>query len=187
MLSDQLKRPSRLVAFFVVIDLAILSLVMNVALASVTTINHEEAIELMKQDTGVVNNNEVTYSGENPHVVVETVLPGYPFPSFEVNRKVNPTLIFEKGVKVATISVINTNSGAEHSFMITRTAPPFSAMPDPTTLHAMAIVPELNAASGGHYETYTVKWNLPKAGTYWYLCRTPGHASTGMFGKIEVK
>lgn len=187
MFSDQSKMPSQLLSFLIIVEFVTLTLMVKVAQADVTTINKEEVIELMKKDTGLVDNNEVTYAGEHPHVVVETVLPGFPFPSFEVNRQVNPTLIFEKGIKDVTITVINTNSGAAHSFMITQKPPPYSALPNPNILHAMAIVPELDAATDGHYETYTVKWTLPGEGTYWYLCRTPGHASTGMFGKIEVK
>lgn len=161
-------------------------LAMGMAHAGVTTIGKPDVIKLMKEDTGkVTGTNEVTYSGKTPHMVIEQVLPGFPFPSFEVDKQTNPTLMFPAGAKV-TITVINTNGGAEHSFMITKHAPPFSAMPNPSSLGAMAVVPELAAASGGQFHTDTVTWDA-KAGTYYYLCKTPGHASTGMYGKIVVK
>lgn len=163
-------------------------LAMGMAHAGVTTVGKPEVIKLMKEDSGkVTGKNEVTYSGATPHTVVEQVLPGYPFPSFEVDKQTNPTLTYDAGVKKVTITVINTNGGAEHSFMITKKGPPFSAMPNPDSLHAMALVPELSAAGGGQFQTDTVDWTPPGPGTYWYLCKTPGHASTGMYGKIVVK
>ncbi|AOV16001.1 hypothetical protein BJI67_01975 [Acidihalobacter aeolianus] len=163
-------------------------LAMGMAHAGVTTIGKPGVIKLMKEDTGkVTGHNQVTYSGANPHTVIEQVLPGFPFPSFEADKQTNPTLIYGAGVKKVTISVINTNGGAEHSFMITKKGPPYSAMPNPSSLHAMAVVPELPAASGGQFNTDTVEWTPPGPGTYYYLCKTPGHASTGMHGKIVVK
>lgn len=159
----------------------------GVAQAAVTTVNKAGVMKLMKLDTGkVTGTNVVTYAGKKPHAVIEQVLPGFPFPSFEADHQTNPTLNFAAGATV-TITVINTNGGAEHSFMITKKAPPYSAMPNPSSLGAMALVPELAAASGGSFQTDTVTWTPPGPGTYYYLCKTPGHASTGMHGKIVVK
>lgn len=162
-------------------------LAVGIAQAGVTTVDKPGVVKLMKEDTGKVSGKDVVYSGATPHTVIEQVLPGFPFPSFEADKQTNPTLIYDAGVKKVTITVINTNGGAEHSFMITKKGPPFSAMPNPDSLHAMALVPELPAASGGQFNTDTVEWTPPGPGTYYYLCKTPGHASTGMHGKIIVK
>lgn len=159
----------------------------GVAHAGVTQINKAKVKKLMSEDTGKVQGKTVVYSGSHPHVVVEQVLPGFPFPSFEVDKQVNPTIVIPASAKKVTFTVINTNSGAEHSFMVTKKGPPYSAMPSPSALHAVVKVPELPAASGGTFNTDTVTWTNPPKGTWHYLCQTPGHASTGMHGTIKVK
>jgi rusticyanin len=42
---------------------------------------------LLQKDTGKVSGDTVTYSGKTVHVVAAAVLPGFPFPSFEVHDK----------------------------------------------------------------------------------------------------
>ncbi len=155
--------------------------------AATQTVGMSQVKGLMHADTGKVTGNKIIYSGANPHVVLETVLPGFKFPSFEVDHKQNPTLVFAAGVKKATITVINTNGAAAHSFMITKKSLPWPAIPNPKTMGGMADIPNLNPVMGGQFDTDTVTWKIPGPGTYHYLCRTPGHAMMGMWGTIIVK
>jgi len=138
---------------------------------------------LLGKDSGKVSGDTVTYSGKTVHVVAAAVLPGFPFPSFEVHDVKNPTLDIPAGAAV-DVTFINTNKGFGHSFQITQKAPPYAVMPsiDPVVAGTeFSPVP-----AGGKFSYADFTWH-PKAGTYYYLCTIPGHAATGMFGKIVVK
>lgn len=74
---------------------------------------------MLEKDTGKVSGDTVTYSGKTVHVVAAAVLPGFPFPSFEVHDKKNPTLEIPAGATV-DVTFINTNKGFGHSFDITK-------------------------------------------------------------------
>lgn len=164
-----------------------LALGTGVSQAAVQTVGMGKVKATMHQDTGKVSGKTVTYTGANPHVVVETVLPGFHFPSFEVDHQENPHLVFGANVKKVTITVINTNAAAAHSFMITKKGPPWPAIPNPKTMGGMAVVNNLDPASGGQFQMETVTWKIPGPGKYHYLCRTAGHAMMGMWGTITVK
>jgi len=138
---------------------------------------------MLVKDSGSVNGGTVTYKGKTAHVVAAAVLPGFPFPSFEIHHVKNPTLVFPAGANVK-FTFVNTNKGFGHSLEITKKAPPFGVIPQVAPLLAgtdFSPVPQ-----DGKFGYAEFSWK-PAAGTYYYLCAIPGHAATGMFGKIIVK
>ena len=138
---------------------------------------------MLAKDTGKVSGDTVTYSGKTVHVVVAAVLPGFPFPSFEVHDKKNPTLDIPAGATV-DVTFVNTNKGFGHSFDITKKGPPFAVMPNIKPIVAGTGFSPVPKDGKFGYSEFT--WH-PAAGTYYYVCQIPGHAATGMFGKIVVK
>ena len=137
---------------------------------------------MLEKDNGKVSGNTVTY-GKNANVVAAAVLPGFPFPSFEIHHVKNPTLDFPAGATVK-FTFINTNKGFGHSFDITKKGPPYAVIPQIAPIVAGTGFSPVPAAGKFGYATFT--WH-PAAGTYYYVCQIPGHAATGMFGKIVVK
>ncbi|MHB8115625.1 MAG: rusticyanin [Acidithiobacillus ferrivorans] len=138
---------------------------------------------MLEKDTGKVSGDTVTYSGKTVHVVAAAVLPGFPFPSFEIHDVKNPTLDIPAGAAV-DVTFINTNKGFGHSFDITKKAPPFAVMPNIKPIVAGTGFSPVPKDGKFGYSEFT--WH-PTAGTYYYVCQIPGHAATGMFGKIIVK
>lgn len=138
---------------------------------------------MLGKDSGSVSGNTVTYTGKVAHVVIAAVLPGFPFPSFEIHHVKNPTLDIPAGAAVH-FTFINTNKGFGHSFEVTKKGPPFAVIPQVAPLYTgtqFSPVPK-----GGKFGYAKWTWK-PAAGTYYYVCAIPGHAATGMFGKIVVK
>ena len=138
---------------------------------------------LLAKDSGKVSGKTVTYSGKTVHVVAAAVLPGFPFPSFEIHDVQNPTLDIPAGATV-DITFINTNKGFGHSLDITKKGPPYAVMPVINPIIAGTGFSPVPKSGGFGYTDFT--WH-PAAGTYYYVCQIPGHAATGMFGKIIVK
>ena len=144
---------------------------------------------IMKTDTGSVQPNKaIVYHSPHPVVVVEQVLPGFPYPSFEVDNQKNPTLVFTHGANI-TFYVINTSQVAPHSFAITSAAPPYAIVPaDHRVSHPQVNTGDLPILpQSGRYSYAKVTWTAPNPGSYYYLCMFPVHASFGMWGKIQVR
>lgn len=146
--------------------------------ATMAQVNH-----MVAQNNGVASGTTVNYTGKVARIVVAAVLPGFPFPSFEVAHVKDPTLTVAGGSDVK-ITFINTNAGFGHSFQITQKAPPFAVMPQIVPVVAGTQVSPI--PKGGKFPYATFSWH-PEAGTYYYVCTVPGHAMMGMFGKIIVK
>lgn len=146
--------------------------------ATTAQVNH-----MLAQNNGAVSGTTIRYNGKIARVVVAAVLPGFPFPSFEVGKIKDPTLSVAGGSDVK-ITFINMNAGFGHSLQITQKAPPFAVMPQVTpVVTGTEFSP---SPKGGKFPYTTFNWH-PKAGTYYYVCTVPGHAMMGMFGKIVVK
>ena len=137
---------------------------------------------MLGKDNGKVSGKTVTY-GKNAHIVIAAVLPGFPFPSFEIHHVKNPTLDIAAGATVK-FTFINTNKGFGHSVDVTKKGPPYAVMPQiaPVVVGTgFSPVP-----TGGQFGYANFTWKAAP-GTYYYVCEIPGHAATGMFGKIVVK
>lgn len=139
--------------------------------------------KMLGEDSGKVSGSTITYSGKSVHVVAAAVLPGFPFPSFEIHHVKGATLEIPANANVK-ITFINTNKGFGHSFEITKAAPPYAVIPQAEPLQGGTTFSPVPAGGKFGYVNFTWK---PAAGTYYYLCAIPGHAATGMYGKIVVK
>ncbi|AOU97941.1 hypothetical protein BI364_08180 [Acidihalobacter yilgarnensis] len=142
---------------------------------------------MMKDDTGEVgSHNQIQYSGDQPIVVVEQVLPGFSYPSFEVDGLKNPTLTFTKGARI-TFYVINTSQVAPHTFAVTQAPPPYAIVPtDHRVEHPLIDTGKMPILSNPDMFSYTrLEWTAP-VGKFYYLCLFPTHAAFGMWGRIVV-
>ena len=138
---------------------------------------------MLGKDSGKVSGHTVIYSGKTVHVVAASVLPGFPFPSFEIHHVKNATLEIPAHATV-DVTFINTNKGFGHSLEITKKGPPYGVMPQIQPVMAgTAFSP---VPKGGKFGYVSFTWH-PTAGTYYYVCTIPGHAATDMYGKIIVK
>ncbi len=138
---------------------------------------------LLASDSGKVSEGTVSYSGKTVHVVAAASLPGFPFMSFEIHGVTNPILDVPVGATVH-VTFINTNNGFGHSFDITQKKPPYAVLPDINPIFAGTGFSPL--PHDGKFAYTNFSWH-PTSGTYYYVCRIPGHAASGMFGEIVVK
>lgn len=156
---------------------------------SFASLNWPQIQGLMKTDTGSVQPDKtVVYNSQHPVVVVEQVLPGFPYPTFEVDDQKNPTLVFQQGADI-TFYVINTSQVAPHSFAITTAGPPYAIVPaDHRVSHPLVDTGDLPILpQSGRYSYAKLAWTAPSPGHYYYVCLFPVHASFGMWGKIQVR
>lgn len=143
----------------------------NVALAAPTALSltWPQIQSLMKTDTGSTQSGDtIIYSGNHPVVVVEQVLPGFPYPTFEVDNIKNPTLVFTAGANI-TFYVINTSQVAPHSFAITTAGPPYAVVPaDHRVTHPLVDTGNLPILPNpGRYSYAKVDWSAQKTGQYY--------------------
>ncbi|WP_156782095.1 plastocyanin/azurin family copper-binding protein [Acidihalobacter aeolianus] len=136
----------------------------------------------------LIRNGRSRSSEMTGHVAPKYALPGFPYPSFEVDNQKNPTLVFTHGANI-TFYVINTSQVAPHSFAITSAAPPYAIVPaDHRVSHPQVNTGDLPILpQSGRYSYAKVTWTAPNPGSYYYLCMFPVHASFGMWGKIQVR
>ena len=110
---------------------------------------------------------------------------------------VNPTFHIRNGISV-NFELINADT-EYHSLVITSEAPPYQYMPMAGSGMGMMWGGSQWARStpmlSGVYGNFTGSTRMPMAaldigfqnsGTYWYLCGYPGHAQSGMYGRIVV-
>lgn len=127
--------------------------------------------------------NTITMTGSVIHL---SVLAG-PVPdmfSFVIGGLRNPTLQVPVGAEVV-VHFSNIDPALPHSFGVVGGSPPFAAEP-PETAFEGAETPNAHMGSMPG-ENATFSFTASTAGTYWYVCHVPGHATGGMFGKFEVR
>lgn len=128
----------------------------------------------------------VTYTTRRVTLVALASPHGQPNMTWEIDGLVNPTVVVPAGAEV-TVDLVNTDWGYRHGFEITTTPPPYSYVPMMSTQRDLFLMPlpprsEKNL-TGASYATESASLTLD-AGTYYYLCPTPGHAQQGMYGKL---
>ncbi len=125
--------------------------------------------------------------------------------SFEILGVINPTLFITLGSQV-NFTVVNVDTDSYHNFVISLQGSPYYYMggmmngyngnfsgfgsmmngyyqSNGSYGYMMGYLPP---QSSGHYSYTNVSYVFSSAGTYWYLCSYPGHASNGMYGEITV-
>ena len=115
---------------------------------------------------------------------------------FVIYGLMNPTLVVPKGTNLQ-ILVINLDESDYHNLDLTTTPPPYSYMPMMSSggmmnnrggISALSMMPMLAPANYDQETSYAYGYTLTvnNPGTLWYFCMYPGHAQTGMYGKILV-
>ncbi len=116
--------------------------------------------------------------------LVVTTGPENDMMSYRIKGLRNPTITMKPGTKLS-ILFVNTDEDMLHNLRFTAKAPPFDAKIGKAGSTGSSDLPH-RAASG--YTGQELAFVAPKrAGTYYYVCTIPGHASAGMFGKLVVK
>ncbi len=108
--------------------------------------------------------------------------------SFMVYGQINPELVIHSGLHINFMEV-NVDNDSYHNFAITTAPPPYPYMVMSSMMnggHFMLNEPMLPPESGGIMHYSQQQFTAGSPGTYWYICTYPGHAESGMYGKILV-
>ena len=134
---------------------------------------------------------------------------------FVIYGLIDPTLVIPSGTR-ANIVMVNLDDDMYHNYVVTSLAPPYYYMPmqgmmwsnssswysggmmegnrgmmgssSTSSIFAM-MMPVLSPAdyNQGMAHYYATSFTLNSyGGSYWYICTYPGHAQSGMYGKIVV-
>lgn len=109
---------------------------------------------------------------------------------FRLFGLIDPTVSIPRGMSV-TLLVVNLDDIA-HGLALSTTGPPFGEYPmmgsgGMMRGGGMMMVPMFGAYGGGTtYSAASVGLTFVTAGTFWYLCPAPGHASDGMYGSLHI-
>jgi rusticyanin len=99
---------------------------------------------------------------------------------------INPTLVIPSGA-VVQFTVVNLDDDMYHNLVVSSYGPPFGYMSMQGMMSGnwMPYLPPADYAQGSAQEySYALQLNQP--GTFWYVCTYPGHAQSGMYGRLIV-
>lgn len=102
--------------------------------------------------------------------------------SFRVDLLTNPTLKIAKGTRL-TLNVINIDDDMVHDLYLTSQPPPYPQMLQASPVGTGHLAPY----NGKQYSASVLILQATNPGTYYYVCTIPGHAKSGMYGKIIVE
>lgn len=160
----------------------------NTVSASSANTAMQSSLKNAKVDT---TNNTITYSGKTIKIVafggaMDDSTTG-PKEKFVIGGLTNPTLQVPKGAKV-TLELINEDTDMPHGIEITDAQPPYYYMSMMQGgIYPGSWIPPIPAASGNTYPTLSTTFTADQAGTFYYICEYPGHATEGMYGELVVK
>ena len=123
--------------------------------------------------------NVIEISGSSVHLAV---LSG-PGLAFSIGGLKNPTISVERGANV-TVHFSNIDS-LPHSFVVVAQGPPYGADPPAAALPGAETPMAMDGTMAG--ENASASFTASTAGTYYYVCHVPGHASAGMYGTFNVR
>ncbi len=128
--------------------------------------------------------NTILISGSQVHLSV-LAGPMADMPAFVVGGLENPTLQVQPGTQIM-VHFLSIDTDLYHSLVFVSQAPPYSASftAQPAFSGAQTTNPIAGLPPGGNA---TFSFTASTAGTYWYVCGMPGHASSGMYGKFLVQ
>lgn len=160
----------------------------------------------------IPENNSIVYDSQNIKLIVLATdhegainltsnrIPGYASDDvFVIYGLVNPTLVIHHGVTTnLDIIVVNLDKDMYHNFVFTSLSPPYSYMvmqgmmnknpqQQGTIMQMTPYLPPLSQVRTGmvaHEYMYSVQINMQT--NLWYFCTYPGHAQSGMYGKVLV-
>jgi rusticyanin len=105
---------------------------------------------------------------------------------FVVYGLINPTLVIPAGA-VAQFTVVNLDDDMYHNLVVSAYGPPYGYMSMGEMMSGdwMPYLPPADYNQGSAHEySYVLQFNQP--GTFWYVCTYPGHAESGMYGRLIV-
>ncbi len=135
--------------------------------------------------------NQIRYTTRDVTLVAVGSPPGHEGEYWQVNGRVNPSVIVPTGAQV-TLEVINGDPDMPHGWALTTSAPPYGQMPMMSGMYGdgmamYAVVAPLPATQGNdNWPMTTLHFTAPSAGVYYYICQVPDHAQEGMWGKLIV-
>ncbi len=160
---------------------------------SAVTLNATSLSELSTApSTGVVVDakaNTVEFTGSKVTVPMVASPENGPMYSFGVYGLVNPTVIVRQGAEVRLLFV-NGDDDMYHGVVVTAGAPPYpymGMMMFDSPAFGNSFVSPLPAESSGKYAGASAIFDASQAGSFYYICQVPGHASDGMYGKFLVE
>lgn len=128
-------------------------------------------------------NGTLTYGGGSVKILVlmGPMTEGQSMYSFVIDNITNPTLVFPRGTEV-TMVVVNVDTDAYHGLALTGLSPPYAYyfMPMMSSFASTRLMPPHSAGFVAQQISFTVDGNM------YYVCPTPGHAQSGMYGQIRV-
>jgi len=132
--------------------------------------------------------NQIRYTTRQVSLIMVGAPPGHPGMYWQVDGRVNPTVVIPAGATVRVIFA-NGDSDTMHGWELTTSGPPYPVAPMMTVGVAApnAFLMPVPAANGNQWHTETTTFSAPASGTYYYLCPVPGHAEEGMWGKLIVQ
>jgi rusticyanin len=132
---------------------------------------------------------------------------------FVIYGLIDPTIVVQSGAHVNLVFV-NLDDDMYHNYVVTSLAPPYSYMPMQGMMWSNSsswyggMMGGLGMMGGGSFNTifanmmpvlsptntnqgiayyYATTFTMNNyGGSYWYICTYPGHAESGMYGKILV-
>ena len=154
-----------------------------------STITENQLNESLAAPAGVVVSNNSINITIDAAVLIETGPMGANASmfSFLVYGQDNPVLNVKQGVSVKFM-VVNIDTDATHNFAITTMAPPYPDMGPGMMFNSgeMFNTPYLDPHAGPGYSIYNGTFHAGHTGSYWYVCDEFGHASDGMYGRLNV-
>lgn len=176
------------------------------------TIQVGQAIQMMRDTptyASVIasNNTIILHGSQSIRIVALAVMPdramnltGIQPPSystgdvFVIYGLINPTLVVPRGTSVQ-LTVVNLDDDMYHNMVISSIGPPYPYMAMQGMMISqrsqgawMAMMPFLPPANYNQDTAHEYSYNLTltSPASLWYLCVYPGHAQTGMYGKLLV-
>ena len=135
----------------------------------------------------------VMFKGQDIHIVMVAVEPGFPDQTFEIHRLADPVIAVSAGAKI-TLTLLNMDYGGSmvHGVVIGKAKPPYKTIvPVPVAGQIAEIpltMPRTSQSLGrSGYFVGTTTFKAPQfPGRYYYFCQMPEHAKSGMYGQFVV-
>ena len=138
--------------------------------------------------------NTVTFERKNVTIDLVAVQPGFDDQTFELHGLTNPTIVVPRDADVR-FNLLNMDYGnnMQHTVTIVPTPPPYPYMAmmylGPPVVPPLPELPWRSAdnVKQAQFAALGNRFIANIAGTYWYVCPTPQHASKGMYGRFVVR
>ena len=130
--------------------------------------------------------NTITFTGRSVSFTVVAVPPGGPDMTFRMAGLTDPALVVPSGAQV-TVQFINGDTDEAHAWMITSEQPPFAFYQPKSPAISGAFSGLIGDPTASGQGASTITFEAGPAGTYQYICPTPGHAQMGMHGAFTVR